>query len=146
MMDKLQAIFHSKSNAEFWALVKQFIKFGVVGLSNTVISLSIYYIFVWISPSLYMWGNLVGWVVSVFNAFFWGNRVVFKSESNTRKDMLSRLIKSYVSYGSTFLLSTLLLWLEVHYWGISEWLAPIANLLLTIPLNFIINKLWTFRK
>lgn len=145
-MDKLKALFQAQNKEELWELIKQFVKFGIVGLSNTVISLAIYYIFVWISPDLYMWGNVVGWVVSVLNAFYWGNRVVFVSESNTHKEILIRLLKSYLSYGSTFLLSTLLLWLEVKVWGLSEWIAPIINLLITIPLNFIINKLWTFKK
>ena len=100
----------------------------------------------WIDPDLYIWGNGAGWAVSVLNAFYWGNRVVFRQESNTPKELLARLMKSYLSYGGTFLLSTLLLWLEVGVWGLSEWLAPIVNLFVTIPLNFIINKFWTFRK
>lgn len=145
-MNRLQALLNAKDKESFKALLWQFIKFGVVGLSNTAISLAVYYLFVWISPSLYLWGNVAGWIVSVLNAFYWGNRVVFKQESNTQKELLKRLLKSYVSYGGTFLLSTALLWLEVRYWGVSEWLAPIVNLLLTIPLNFVINKLWTFRK
>jgi len=54
--------------------------------------------------------------------------------------------KSYVSYGASFLLSTLLMWLEVQVLGLSEWLSPILTLIVTIPLNFVVNKLWTFRK
>lgn len=145
-MNKLYALLHIKDKSELKPLVIQFIKFGIVGLSNTLVSLAVYYLFVWLSPSLYMWGNAVGWAVSVLNAFYWGNRVVFQNESNTKKELLMRLLKSYVSYGGTFLLSTLILWLEVQYWGVSEWLAPIVNLLITIPLNFIISKVWTFRK
>lgn len=136
----------SLKDAGFWPTVVQFVKFGVVGLSNTLISLAVYYLFVWADPRLYMWGSAAGWVVSVLNAFYWSNRVVFKNESNTKKELFLRLLKSYLSYGSTFLLSQLLLWLEVEQWGVGEWLAPIVNLLITIPLNFLINKFWTFRK
>ncbi|MEG1774894.1 MAG: GtrA family protein, partial [Clostridia bacterium] len=135
-----------KDREAFFALVVQFIKFGVVGLSNTLISLTVYYLLVWLSPSLYMWGNVLGWVLSVLNAFYWSNKVVFQSQSNTKAELWRRLAKCYVSYGGTFLLSTALLYAEVQWWGVSEWLAPIVNLLLTIPLNFLINKLWTFRK
>ena len=132
-------------NGKFWPVLWQFIKFGIVGLSNTAVSLAIYYVFVWMDPKLYMWGNVVGWVISVLNAFYWGNRVVFQSQSNTKKELLHRLLKSYLSYGATFLLSTVILWLEVQSFGVSEWLAPIVNLLITIPLNFVINKFWTFK-
>lgn len=122
----------------------QFIKFGIVGLSNTLVSLVIYYIFIWIDSDLYLWGSFVGWIVGVANAFYWGNKVVFKAKNNSTKTVLIRLVKSYVTYGLTFLLTQVLLFLQVSIWGVSEWIAPIINLIVTIPLNFIINKFWTF--
>ena len=51
----------------------------------------------------------------------------------------------FFSYGGTSLLSTFLLWLEVQL-GVSKVIAPVVNLIITIPLNFVINKFWTFRK
>ena len=48
----------------------QFIKFGLVGISNTAISLAVYYIFLWINHSLYLVGSIVGFIVSVANSFF----------------------------------------------------------------------------
>ncbi|MEG2931919.1 MAG: GtrA family protein [Ruthenibacterium sp.] len=34
----------------------------------------------------------------------------------------------------------------MQYWGVSEWIAPVINLVITIPLNFILNKFWTFKQ
>lgn len=124
----------------------QFVKFGLVGAVNTLLSLGINYLFIWIDPSLCLWGNFAGWAVSVLNAFYWNNRFVFQKSAATRKELWLRLGKSYVSYGASFLLSTLLMWLEVQVLGLSEWLSPIVTLVITIPLNFVVNKLWTFRK
>ena len=124
----------------------QFVKFGLVGAVNTLLSLGINYLFIWIDASLYLWGSFVGWDVSVLNAFYWNNRFVFQKSAATRKKLWLRLGKSYVSYGASFLLSTLLMWLEVQVLGLSEWLSPILTLIVTIPLNFVVNKLWTFRK
>lgn len=124
----------------------QFVKFGLVGAVNTLLSLGINYLFIWLDPSLYLWGNFVSWAVSVLNAFYWNNRFVFQKSAATRKELWLRLGKSYVSYGASFLLSTLLMWLEVQVLGLSEWLSPILTLIVTIPLNFVVNKLWTFRK
>lgn len=145
-MKKLLARLGIRNRDDFWRLALQFIKFGIVGLSNTLISLAIYYLFVWIDPALYMWGNVVGWVVSVANAFFWSNRYVFRNEDHSARAVARRVLKTYLTYGSTFLLSTLLLYLEVQVWGLSEWIAPLINLLVTIPLNFLLNKLWAFKK
>ena len=51
-------------------LFKQFIKFGLVGVSNTAVSMAVYYIFLWISPDLYMVGSILGTILSIANAFF----------------------------------------------------------------------------
>lgn len=123
----------------------QFIKFGVVGVSNTMVSLAIYYIFLYIDERLYLAGNVVGWAVSVANAFFWNNKFVFSSENSSRKDTIIRLGKTYLSYGATFFFSTLLLYIEVDMLSWSPALSPIINLLITIPANFLLNKFWTFR-
>ena len=127
------------------ALIFQFIKFGLVGISNTVVSWICYYVILWIDDDLYMLGSLVGTVVSIANAFFWNDRFVFKGKENDWKSRLKRLGKTYVSYGGTSLLSMLLLWVEVQLFGVNKVIAPIVNLLITIPLNFLINKFWTFR-
>lgn len=123
----------------------QFIKFSIVGVSNTLISLAIYYIFIFISKDLYMVGNVTGFVISVLNAFYWNNKYVFKAENTKFSQILLRLLKTYVSYGGTFLLTTLLLYLEVDVWHFNEYLAPIVNLCITVPLNFIFNKFWAMK-
>ena len=127
------------------ALIIQFVKFGLVGISNTVVSWICYYVILWIDDDLYMLGSLVGTVVSIANAFFWNDRFVFKGKEDDLKSRLKRLGKTYVSYGGTSLLSMLLLWIEVQLFGVNKVIAPVVNLLITIPLNFLINKCWTFR-
>ncbi len=134
------------SKEEFWALFWQFFKFGLVGLSNTAVSMAVYYLVLWLNPSLYMLGSILGTILSIANAFFWNDRFVFKGNDNSFQAKMKRLAKTYVSYGGTSALSTFLLWLEVAVFGVSKTWAPVVNLLITIPLNFLINKLWTFRK
>lgn len=121
--------------------IVQFIKFGIVGCSNTLISLSIYYILIYFNVN-YIIANTIGFIVSVLNAYYWNKRFVFKT--NKGKDIRS-LIKTFVSYGLTFILSTLLLFVMVNQFGVSEIVAPIVNLMITIPLNFMLNKFWAFK-
>lgn len=145
-MNLLKNKFDINSKDDLKKLILQFIKFGLVGVSNTLVSLGCYYLILWINPSLYIFGSIVGTVVSIANAFLWNDKFVFNGNENDIKNKLKRLGKTYVSYGGTSLLSTLLLWIEVSLLGIGKVIAPIINLIITVPLNFVINKFWTFRK
>lgn len=120
----------------------QFIKFGLVGCSNTLISLIIYYVLLYFNVN-YILAYIVGFIVSVLNAYYWNNKYVFKNSiSNQKKKML----KTFLAYGITFILSNLLLFIQVNYLNISKVVAPVICLFVTIPLNFIINKFWTFKE
>ncbi len=122
----------------------QFLKFGIVGLSNTLVSLAVYYVFLWVNPKLYLVGNVIGWVVSVANAYYWNNKYVFGDGQKGLRQTLKKLSKTYLSYGATFVLSTLLLYIEVDILNWSSIISPFVNLIITIPLNFLLNKFWAF--
>lgn len=118
----------------------QFLKFCVVGLSNTVISLTVYYIILYFGAH-YVIASILSFIISVLNAYYWNYKYVF----NTKSDILKSLIKTYTSYGFSYVLSTTLLIILVEYYNISELLAPILVLVITVPLNFILNKFWAFK-
>ena len=125
----------------------QFIKFGLVGISNTLIALGVYWICFYVLHIHYQLSNLIAFVISVTNAFYWNSKYVFGQGSNrTVKEYLKAYIKAFVSYGGTYLLGAALLYLWVEVLHISEGLAPAINILITIPLNFLLNKYFAFRK
>lgn len=82
-MQKLLALLGAKNKEEFMALLMQFIKFGLVGVSNTAVSMAVYYIFLWISPDLYMLGSILGTILSIANAFFWNDKFVLPAMQTT---------------------------------------------------------------
>ena len=118
----------------------QFLKFCVVGLSNTVISLAVYYIILYFGAH-YVIESILSFIISFLNAYYLNYKYVF----NTKSDILKSLIKTYTSYGFSYVLSTTLLIILVEYYNISELLAPILVLVITVPLNFILNKFWAFK-
>lgn len=123
----------------------QFVQFCVVGLSNTLISYLIYAVFVLLGWN-YILGSIVGFVVSVTNSFYWNNKYVFKQENGKHRSILASYVKTFLSYAATGLVLAnilLVIWVEVLH--LPELLGPIVSLLVTIPLNFILNKLWAFR-
>ena len=125
------------------ALLKQFIKFGIVGVSNTLISMAVYYIFIWINPELYLIGESAGFVLGTLNAYYWNNRYVFKA-GNTGH--LKRLLKTFLAYGATYLLGLLILYLLKDKAKMSVYIIQVIKLAVTIPLNFLLNKFWAMKK
>lgn len=119
----------------------QFVGFCVVGVLNTIVGWAVYYAFVLFDPALYLVGNVAGYICGVMNSYYWNSRFVFAKE---RDESSYALLKTYVSYGVTLVLSTALMFLLVDRLSVSEFLAPIPTLLLTVPLNFIFNKFWAF--
>lgn len=131
----------------------QFVKFGIVGLSNTLISYVIYAVslllfqrFVIFGTNAYLVSQVLAFVISVAWSFYWNNKYVFTQNEEETRSIWRALLKTYISYSFTGLfLNTLLLILWVQMLHISEFIAPIINLLVSVPLNFIINKFWAFR-
>lgn len=120
----------------------QFFKFGIVGMSNTLIYLIIYYALIQLGIS-YILSNALGFIVSIVNAYFWNERVVFKNNEGKR---FNKFLKVFIAYSGTFALSSALLYLLVSVIGVSKYIAPIINLMVTIPLNFILIKYWALKK
>ena len=128
----------------------QFIKFGLVGLTNTLLSYGIYLLVLFlmkplgVSWDIYV-GSVLAFVLSVLWSFCLNNRLVFKAEKGSRSVWKS-LLKTYVSYGFTgIILANVLLYVWVSRLGVPKTIAPAINLLITVPLNFILNKFWAFR-
>lgn len=122
----------------------QFVKFGIVGVSNTVVHYVIYLICTLLGIH-YIVSNFCAFTISVLNSFYWNNRYVFKEDG--QRSWIRVLIKTYISYGITgLILNSALLYIEVDICKMNEFLAPIFNLIITIPLNFIINKFWAYKE
>ena len=128
----------------------QFIKFGIVGLSNTVIGYGIYVISLYVFRKFSLFANIdiyvaqfIMFLLSVLWSFYWNKKKVFVK---SRESIFKSLVKTYITYGfTTFLLSEVLLVLWVRVFNINEYIAPIFSLIITVPLNFIIQKFWVFR-
>lgn len=153
------------------ASIGQFIKFGLVGVSNTIVSYVTYFICNHVFHTNAHVANIIGFIISVLNAYILQSRFVFKeTEDGEHRVWWKVLIKTYVSYSFSGLFLTellLLFWLNlirldqylspaVVWLGNVGWnttaenlavdLAPFLNMAVTIPVNFCINKFWAYRQ
>ena len=135
-------------------MLAQFIRFGIVGVSNTAISYGVEMLFFYVllvnSPMAQNWKVIVtsaaAFFISVTNSYYWNNRFVFKSgEKKDWRAHARRYVRTVLCYGVTglFLSPAIKMFLvgrEVPYY-----LASLASLAVTIPLNFALNKFWAFK-
>ncbi len=146
-------LFHKELTKKSFDAFMQFVKFGIVGLSNTILSYLIYagvlYLFEnngWLPKYDYLIASVLAFFLSVLWSFFWNSRKVFVVEEGEKRAWFPALIKTYVAYSFTGLfLGNVLLIMWVKGFHISKYIAPLINLVVTIPINFVINKFWAFK-
>jgi len=124
--------------------IVQFVKFGLVGVFNTFFSYLIYYVSIKVGFH-YQIGNFLAYLITVFAAFLMNGYWVFQKENDQKREFWKPLFKVYLSYGFTSLfLNAILLFVQIDMLGVGKEIAPIVNLIITIPLNFFLNKYWAF--
>ena len=153
VLKNLLKLVHKELTDDIFDMAMQFVKFGIVGLSNTIISYVIYVggliflqYFGIFSKVDYLVAQVVAFILSVLWSFYWNNKMVFVLEKGKERSLWKALVKTYISYSFTGLfLNSILLVFWVQIFNISEFIAPIINLLVSVPLNFVINKFWAFK-
>ena len=126
-------------------ICKQLIKFGLVGGIITGLSLVIFWTCIW-GGIHYQIANVIGFVITVAISYILNNMYTFEDDSRTEWSWIA-LIKVYASYSITgIFLSAFLLWLWTDILEINVNIAPLLNLCFTIPINFILNKFWVYKR
>ena len=146
-------LFHLPISPENWEKFLQFVKFGMIGVTNSILYYILYLISLMVFARLqifhntdYLVAQFVGFAISVLWSFYWNRRYVFHAEPG-QESWPRALLKSYISYGFTgIILNSILAILWVQFFHIPKEIAPIFNLIVSVPLNFFLNKFWAFRK
>ncbi|MDD3368172.1 MAG: GtrA family protein [Lachnospiraceae bacterium] len=132
----------------------QFIKFGMVGALNTVLSYILNNSFYFLFEKTAILGNsvtvisqtsnFITFLITVFISYILNGKYVF--EKNSDIPAWKSLLKVYASYSVTSLfLNGILIFIEVSVLGLPYYIATFVNLFFTIPINFILNKFWAYK-
>lgn len=139
----LYNILRANASEKAYVSILQFIKFGMVGVLNNLICYIAYLILIKIGLH-YTPANVIGFSVSVFNSYYWNNKYVFVTEG--KRKWWVTFLKTYISYAGTgIILSNILLFMWIDVMDFNVYIAPIINLIVTIPINFLVNKLWAYK-
>ncbi len=134
--------------------IKQFIRYIIVGVMNTLVTLAVIYV----CKSLLevnMWiSNALGYIAGVINSFMWNKMWVFQSSStNYRGEALRFAIGFLLCYGLQFLAT----WLLNSVMGSVEWdilgvtvisgygVATLLGMVIYTLANFVYNRVVTFK-
>ncbi len=131
----------------------QFVKFGMVGVLNTVLSYLIteggYFALrkpLGSETLALQISQTAAFIITVFISYLINSTLVFKKEEGKERNPWKTLIKTYIAYSFTgILLNNVLIYIEVELLHFSPLIAPLLNLIIDVPVNFFMNKLWAYR-
>ena len=134
-------------------MLKQFTKFTLIGISNTLINFLVYNGILWWARELHLFLNVdyliaqvVGFAISVFWSFCMNSKFVFNSKEEKAVPWYQALVKVYLSYGFTgIVLNSILSIIWVNIFGISKEVLTLINDMIAAPVNFLLIKFWSFK-
>ena len=119
--------------------IKKILKFICVGISNTIISLIIYYCLKFIGVN-YLISMAVGYIISSITGYFLNKIWVFKDKNKKIKSLL----RYYILYISSLLLNLTFTYFQVDILNISDNIAPLFTIIIITIYNYIVSNNWVF--
>ena len=118
------------------------IKFSIVGVSNTLLNFVIFILLNNIGIN-YILASIIAYSISIINSYFWNSRLVFKYDNKNKKSILIKfIILNLIGLSiNAVLMATL-----VGVLAIKKIVAMFIVSLLVMCINYILNKIWVFKK
>jgi dolichol-phosphate mannosyltransferase len=121
----------------------QLAKFGIVGLSGYVVNLVVYAFLLKQVGLHYLLAATGSFLVAATNNYIWNRLWTFRHQrGHVAYQGLRFLVVAALAYGANLLVLTGL----VEVAGVDKIVAQAIAIVLVTPLNFIGNKLWSFRR
>jgi putative flippase GtrA len=120
----------------------QLIKFCAVGASGYVVNLTVFALCVEGLDLHHLIAATLAFVVAVTNNFWWNRHWTFRARGGHAGFQAARFFTVSVA---AFLFAALVLELLVSVAGVPDVAAQAISIVVATPLNFIGNKMWSFR-
>ena len=121
----------------------EFIKFAIIGILNTIIHLAILYSLTEYFHVYYLISSTIGFIFAVTNSFIFNTLWTFKK--NIKERIYSRYTKFFIISTIAAIISVSLLYLITELFGIWYVLSQLIATTITLTINFMGNKFWTYR-
>ncbi|MFA6492789.1 MAG: GtrA family protein [Patescibacteria group bacterium] len=122
--------------------VRQFVKFGLVGVSSTIIDWGIFYFLNLTFGIYYLTAKVLSFSVAVINSFVWNRRWTFRStDPNRNREFTKFLIIALVG----LFINALIMYLAVSIFHTRKIVGLIFSTGIVTFWNFLANKFYTFK-
>jgi len=122
-------------------LLVQFLKFGIVGVSNTLLAFATYTVLLKVFGVWYVAASGIGFAVGAVNGFLLNRRWTFREHSGDAFTPVRWAIVQSCGLG----LNLGLVYLFVHDLGLDELVGQIPATAIVTVLTFTANRSWTFK-
>ncbi|MGH2855139.1 MAG: GtrA family protein [Solirubrobacteraceae bacterium] len=122
-------------------IVAQFVKFGIVGVSNTLLSLAAYVVLLKVLGVWYLAASAVGFAVGTVNGFMWNRKWTFRGHVGDALTPVRWGIVQTCGLG----VNEGLLYVFVHDAHLDKLLAQVCATAIVTVTTFTVNRAWTFR-
>jgi len=122
-------------------VVVQFVKFGIIGVSNTLLTFAVYTLLLKGFGVWYLAASAIGFAVGAVNGFLWNRRWTFREHVG---DALTP-VRWGVVQGCGLGVNLGLLYVLVHDAGLDKLLGQALATIVVTVVTFIANRAWTFR-
>lgn len=119
----------------------QFVKFGIVGVSNTLIAFALYTLLLKVFGVWYVAASGIGFAVGAVNGFLWNRAWTFRGHVG---DALTPL-RWFVVQSGGLLLDLGLVYVFVDGMGLDKLVGQAATAVVVTTITFLVNRAWTFR-
>jgi len=126
-------------------IIRQIIKFGVVGTTNVVLDMVIYYILTRYFDLHYLIAATISFVIVVTWSFNFNRKWTFKLQ-NSFKKLKTQYVEFVLVNILVLILNVAVLYLLVDLFSIFDLISKVIASIVIGLINFFINKFWTFRE
>jgi putative flippase GtrA len=123
------------------ALLLQFMKFGIVGVSNTLLTFVVYTLLLKVFGVWYLLASAIGFAAGAVNGFLLNRRWTFRGHVGDARTPLRWTVVQGCGLG----LNEALLYLWVEGVGLDKLLGQAFATAVVTVITFLANRAWTFR-
>lgn len=122
--------------------VIRFVKFGIVGVINTLVNWIIFFILNALGM-YYILANIIAYILGTVNSYLWNTLWVFKyKDKASTETTIKFIILNLIGLG----LNTGILYVLVDLCNLNKFIGLVITTAIVMIINYIVNKLWVFSK